>query len=89
VIVGIGMDEPTPAEIVHVALDDLLLVVAKAADDLRTFHTTVSRARIAPLPPFPRASVTLTSSIIKNLQKVEEELRQVLIALGLPESPGA
>ena len=70
------MDEPTPAEIVHVALDDLLLVVAKAADDLRTFHAAVSRARIAPLPPFPRASVAFTSSIIKNLQKVEEELRK-------------
>jgi hypothetical protein len=83
------MDEPTPAEIVHVAIDDLLLLVAKAADDLRTFHAAVSRARIAPLPPFPRTSVAVTSSIIKNLRKVEEELREVLLALGLPESPGA
>jgi hypothetical protein len=83
------MDEPTPVEIVQVALDDLLIVVTKAADDLRTFHTVVSRARIAPSPPFPRASVILTTSIVKNLQKVEEELREVLIALGLPESPGA
>jgi hypothetical protein len=72
---------------VHTAIDDLLLVVAKAADDLRTFHATVSRARIAPLPPFPRASVSVTSSIIKNLRMVEEELRDVLVALGLPESP--
>ena len=81
------MDESTPAEIVHVAIDDLLLVVAKAADAQRAFHATVSRARIAPLPPFPRASVSVTSSIIKNLRMVEEELREVLIALGLPESP--
>jgi hypothetical protein len=80
------MSEPTPAEIVRVALDELLLVVAKAADDLQTFHAAVSRARIAPLPPFPRASVSLTSSIIKNLQTVEEELREVMLALGLPES---
>jgi len=83
------MDEPTPAEIVRVAIDDLLLVVAKAADDLRTFHAAVSRARIAPLPPFPRATVAVTSSIIKKLQQVDEELREVLIALGLSQSPGA
>jgi hypothetical protein len=83
------MDDPTPAEIVHVALNDQLLVVAKAADDLQMFHAAVSRARIAPLPSFPRVSVSLTSSIVKNLKKVEEELRQVLIALGLPESLGA
>jgi hypothetical protein len=48
------MDESTPGEIVHPAIDDLLLVVAKAVDDLRTFHAVVSRARIAPLPPVPR-----------------------------------
>jgi hypothetical protein len=83
------MNEPTPTEIVHVALDELLLVVAKAADDLQMFHAAVSRARVAPLPPFPRASVSLTSSVIKNLQKVEEELRDVLIALGVHESPRA
>jgi hypothetical protein len=83
------MDEPQPAEIVDAAIDDLLLVVERAADDLRTFHAAVSRHRIAPLPPFPRASVAVTSSIIKNLRKIEEELREVLIALGLPESPNA
>jgi hypothetical protein len=83
------MDEPTPADIVHVAIEDLLLVVARAADDLRMFHATVSRARIAPLPPFPHASVAMTLRVIKNLHLVEQELRDVLIALGLPESPGA
>jgi hypothetical protein len=81
--------EPTPAETVHLAIDDLLAVVAKAADDLKMFHAAVSHARIAPLPPFPRATVTLTSSIIEHLQKVEQELREVLTALGLPGSPGS
>ena len=81
--------EPTPAETVHLAIDDLLAVVAKAADDLHMFHTAVSRARIAPLPPFPRATVALTSSIIERLRKVEHDLREVLTALGLPESPGS
>ena len=81
--------EPTPAETVHVAIDDLLAVVAKAADDLKMFHDAVARARIAPLPPFPRATVTLTSSIIDHLQKVEQELREVLKALGLPGSPSS
>jgi hypothetical protein len=82
---SIGM-EPTPAETVHLAIDDLLAVVAKAADDLHMFHAAVSRARIAPVPPFPRATVALTSNIIGHLKKVEDELREVLMALGLPES---
>jgi hypothetical protein len=81
--------EPTPAETVHLAIDDLLAVVAKAADDLQMFHAAVSRARIAPLPPFPRATVTLTASIVDHLQKVEQELREVLTALGLPGSPSS
>jgi hypothetical protein len=81
--------EPTPAETVRVAIDDLLAVVAKAADDLKMFHATVSRAVIAPLPPFPRATVTLTTSVVEHLQKVELELREILTALGLPGSPGA
>ena len=81
--------EPTPAETVHLAIDDLLAVVAKAADDLQMFHTAVSHARIASLPPFPRATVTLTASIVDHLQKVEQELREVLTALGLPGSPSS
>ncbi len=83
------MNEPTPAETAHVALDDLLSVVSKAADDLRAFHTTVSHARISPVPPFPRATVILTLRVMDQLRKIEEELREVLIALGLPGSPGA
>ncbi len=81
------MDEPTPADVAHVAIDDLLAVVAKTADDLRAFHTIVSHARIAPRPPFPRATVVLTVHIIDHLRKTERQLREVLIALGLPESP--
>ena len=81
------MDEPTPADTVHVAIDDLLTVVAKAADDLRLFHTAVSQAQIAPLPPFPRATVVLTLRIVEHLRTIEEELREVLEALGLPEPP--
>jgi hypothetical protein len=81
--------EPTPADTVHLAIDDLLVVVAKAADDLQMFHAALSRARIAPVPPYPRATVTLTSSIIEHLQRVENELREVLTALGLPGSPSS
>ena len=81
------MDEPLPADTVHVAIDDLLSVVAKAADDLRMFHTAVSKAQIAPQPPFPRATVVLTLRIVDHLRTIEEELREVLQALGLPEPP--
>jgi hypothetical protein len=81
--------EPTPSETVHVAIDDLLMVVAKASEDLRTFHSAVSRARLAPLPPFPRATVALTLRIVHNLKGLEDDLRQVLVALGLPEPPPA
>jgi hypothetical protein len=81
------MDEPTPADTVHVAIDDLLTVVAKASDDLRMFHTAVSQAQIAPLPPFPRAIVVLTLRIVEHLRTIEEELREVLEALGLAGPP--
>ena len=81
--------DPAPAETVHVAIDDLLVVVAKAADDLRMFHDTVARAKINPLPPFPRTTVSLTLTVIERLRKVELELREVLRALGLPDSPSA
>jgi len=83
----VAMDEPTPADTAHGAIDDLLTVVAKAADDLRMFHTVVSQAHIAPLPPFPRATVVLTLRIVEHLRTIEEELREVLEALGLSEPP--
>jgi len=78
--------DPAPAETVHLAIDDLLTVVAKAADDLRMFHDTVARAKIKPLPPFPRTTVSLTLTVIERLKQVELDLREVLTALGLPES---
>ncbi len=80
--------DPTPSEIVHTAIDALLTVTAKAADDLRAFHDTVARARIGALPPLPRATVVTTERIIEHLSKVEQELREVLVALGLSEPPG-
>ncbi len=79
----IGMDDQLPAESVRLALDDLLIAVDKAADDLRAFHTVVSHKRVDPLPPFPRATMLLTSSVIEHLRKVEVELSEVLVALGL------
>jgi len=76
--------DPTPAEIVHTAIDELLLVVAKSAEDLRAFHDTVANARIAPLPPFPRAALIITRRVVDDLKTVERDLREVLVALGLP-----
>jgi hypothetical protein len=69
--------------IVQAALDALLLVVAKSADDLRNFHDTLSKLRIAGRPPFPRTVVATTESIIHNLTTVEEQLKKVTVAAGL------
>jgi hypothetical protein len=74
--------DPTPAEIVHAAIDELLLVVATSAADLHAFHDVVAKARIAPLPPFPRATLVITGRIIDDLKRVERDLRDVLAALG-------
>ena len=76
------MDQ-TPAEIVHAAIDELLGVVAKSADDLRAFHDAVARARIAPLPPFPRATIIVAERIVDDLKRVDRDLRDVLVAMGL------
>jgi hypothetical protein len=70
-------------ETVHRALEALLIAVAKAAEDLRMFHDTLGRARLAPLPPFPRTTVVTAERIIKNLGLVDSELRDLLAALGL------
>jgi len=78
--------EPTPAEVVHAALDALLDAVSKSADDLRMFHDTVAKARVAPLPPFPRATVLLTERVVERLTKLDRELEEILIALGLSAS---
>src|SRR5215813_969910 len=82
-----GMEEPTSAEVVHAALDALLDVVAASAEDLRRFREAVLKARLAPLPPFPRASVLLTKHIIEHLTLVDQELDDVLTALGVTKSP--
>ena len=76
------MDQ-TPAEIVHRAIDELLVVVAKSAADLRAFHDAVAKARVAPVPPFPRATLIITERIVDDLKRVDRDLRDVLVALGL------
>ena len=77
-------NDPTEPEIVHAALDALLLVVGRSADDLRAFHDTVTKARgVAERPPFPRVAVATTQSIIEHLKTVEEKLQDVMVALGL------
>jgi len=81
----VGNMDPTPSEIVHAALDGLLTVVGKAADDLRSFHDAVAKARVAPLPPFPRSTVLVTERIVEHLTKVDRDLREVLVALGLQD----
>jgi hypothetical protein len=75
--------EPSSSDIVDRAIDALLMVVAKSADDLRAFHDTVMRARSTTLPPLPRATVATTERIIQHLGTVDQELREVLIGLGL------
>lgn len=78
--------EPKPSEIVHEAIDTLLLVVDQSARDLRAFHDAVQRARIASLPPLPRATMVTTENIVNHLKRVDEGLRQLLVALGMTPS---
>ncbi|MEO8256553.1 MAG: hypothetical protein ABI868_04325 [Acidobacteriota bacterium] len=82
------MTDPTPAEVVDAAIDALLEVVARSADDLRAFHATVAKARLDSLPPFPRTAVATTERIVQNLQRVETEMKEMLQALGLAEPQG-
>jgi hypothetical protein len=81
--------EPSDSEIVHAAIDALLLVVSRSADDLRAFHDTVSKAREGDRAPFPRVAVATTQSIIDHLRTVEEKLQEVTVALGLTHPPRA
>jgi hypothetical protein len=76
------MEDPS-APIVNEAIDTLLLVVAKSADDLRRFHEVVAKARVGVLPAFPRETVVTTERIVNDLKRVEVDLRHVLSALGL------
>jgi hypothetical protein len=77
------MDEPCAPEIVRDAISGLLAVVGKSADDLNAFRDAVSKAHIGTLPPFPRASLLITERIVDDLKRVERDLRDVLVALGL------
>lgn len=69
--------------IVHDALDSLLLVVAKSADDLRNFHDALAQLRNERPAPFPRIVMATAESIVEHLTKVEELLRKVTVAAGL------
>ena len=73
-------------QVVHAALDTLLTVVSRSARP-SLFHDTVMKARFAPLPPFPRRTIIVTERIVERLTKVDEELREVLVALGLEKGP--
>jgi hypothetical protein len=72
--------ESSDSEVVHAAIDALLLVVGRSAEDLRAFHDAV-------YPPFPRVAVATTQSIIDHLKTVEEKLQEVMVALGLTHPP--
>jgi hypothetical protein len=81
------MDEPTSTDVALAAVDALLRVVEQSAHDLREFHDVVARARISPLPPFPRATVLLTQRIVDKLTTVESELEEILLGLGIARPP--
>lgn len=83
------MDQPTSADVALAAVDALLRVVDQSARDLREFHDIVARARLSPLPPFPRATVLLTQRIVDKLATVENELEEVLLGLGIARAPKA
>jgi len=78
------MEESTPAEVVHAALEALLEIIATSSEDFRLFHDAISKARLTPLPSFPRAAVVLTESIVERLTKVDQELEELVLALGVP-----
>jgi len=77
------MEEPTPNEVFLRALDALLTAVAKSADDLHLFHDTIAKAPLAPPEPFPRAFVILAERVIQQLTKLDKDLEEVSVELGL------
>ena len=81
------MDDTTPTDVAHAAVNALLRVVAQSADDLRAFHDVVSRAQLSTLAPFPRATVLLSERIIDRLATIDKELEEVLLGLGLVNAP--
>ena len=79
--------EPTAAEHAHFAVNDLLAVIARAAEDLNAFHAVLSGAPADALPPFPRATVIVAVRVVDHLRAVEEGLRDIMAGLGLPNRP--
>ena len=77
------MDDPSAPAVVNDAISALLAVVDRSAADLRRFHDVVSKSRRGTMTPFPRQTVVTTERIVNDLKRVEEDLRQVLGALGL------
>jgi hypothetical protein len=75
--------QPSNEAIVQSALDALLLVVAKSADDLKNFHEALTKLRVEGGTPFPRTVVSTAGSIVELLTKVEEQLKKVTVAAGL------
>jgi hypothetical protein len=75
--------KPSNEDVVDAALDTLLQVVDKSADDLRNFHEALTKLRVERPTPFPRIVVATAESIIEHLTKVEEQLRKVTVAAGL------
>jgi len=71
------------AAIVNAALDALLAVVDRSAEDLKKFHDVVARAKLAAPPPFPRTAVVSIESIVDQLKHVEERMQELMVALGL------
>jgi hypothetical protein len=71
------------ARIVRGAIDTLLEVVGKSAEDLVAVRGRFAQARLAALPPFPRETVVTIERIVDDLKRVERDLRDLLVALGI------
>jgi hypothetical protein len=77
------MDKPSSSDVIHPAVATLLSVLDQSANDFRRFHDVIANATIADAPPFPRIALTAAERVVKNLKNVEEDLRKVMLALGL------
>ena len=79
------MDNSSNPDFIHPAVDTLLAVLDQSARDFRTFHDVIHKAKIEAAAPFPRIALSTAERIVKNLRDVEDDLRKVMLALGLPE----
>jgi hypothetical protein len=73
---------------VTAAVDALLSAVSKSSEDLRAFYDVVSKAHLDRPAPFPRAAVSTIETVIGHLRKTEQELQELLVALGLGHPHG-